>query len=69
MSDEVTVLNVTEIDSDKAVAYVEMTSYDDNEDGTTLVQKWGGDWHLVKENGNWYLSKAKLSKLSSKTES
>lgn len=68
-ADQVNVLNVTEVNSDTAVAYVEMTSYDHNEDGTTLVQEWVGDWYLVKENGNWYLSKAKLSKLSTKTES
>ncbi len=68
-ADQVNVLNVTEVNSDTAVAYVEITSYDNNEDGTTLVQEWGGDWYLVKENGNWCLSKAKLSKLSTKTES
>ena len=69
MSDQVTIVNVTEVNATTATAYVEMTSTDDNGDGTTLVQKWGGDWYLVKENGSWYLNKAKLEKLSSKTES
>ena len=60
ISDEVTYLNVNEINQNKATAYIHMTSKDKQEDGTTLVQYWEGTWSLVKENGNWYLEKAKL---------
>jgi len=45
-----------------------MTSYDDNNDGTTLVQKWVGNWNLVQEGGSWKLNKPELKKVSSKVE-
>lgn len=67
--DKVDVVDITEVTATTAIAYVEMTSYDVHGDGKSLVQKWGGNWHLVKENGSWYLNKAKLSKLSSKIQS
>lgn len=58
--DEVTYVNVEEINKNEATASIHMTSYDKQEDGTTLVQYWEGKWLLVKENGSWYLDKAKL---------
>lgn len=67
-SDNVGIVSVTEINGETAIAYVEMTSYDDKEDGSTLVQEWAGNWHLLKEEGRWVLSKAKLEKLSARTE-
>jgi hypothetical protein len=45
-----------------------MTSYDANDDGTTLVQEWEGSWDLVKEGNTWGLGKAHLEKVSSRTE-
>lgn len=66
--DDVTEIQVTEVDGNEATAYIEMTSYDDNEDGSTLVQDWEGSWDLVKENGKWRLSEAHLDKVDSRTE-
>ncbi|TYR78878.1 hypothetical protein FZC66_17795 [Priestia megaterium] len=66
--DEVTRVEVTEIEGGHATAYIEMTSYDDKEDGSTLVQEWGGNWHLVKEDGRWKLNEADLEKLDSRVE-
>lgn len=68
-SDVVNSVSVKEINGSTAKAHIVMTSYDDHKGNTTLVQQWEGDWHLVKENGSWYLDKAKLTKISSKTES
>ncbi|WP_409292633.1 zinc ribbon domain-containing protein [Peribacillus sp. SCS-37] len=68
LRDEVTTLRVESIDGDSASAYVEMTSYDGKDDGSTLVQEWGGNWSLVKENGVWALNKASLKKLDSRVE-
>ena len=66
--DIVTELNVTKLDGNTAKAYVEMTSYDEQSDGTTLVQEWGGSWNLVKESNGWRLDKADLEKLDSRIE-
>lgn len=41
-----------------------MTLYDDNQDGTTLVQEWAGYWGLVKENSRWTLGDPELSKIN-----
>jgi hypothetical protein len=68
INDEVTRIEVSDVEEDKATVYMEMTSYDDNGDGTTLVQKWGGYWHLVKENGHWSLDDADIEKLSAGIE-
>ncbi|MGK0701476.1 hypothetical protein ACR3I8_19000 [Priestia flexa] len=45
-----------------------MTSYDDNDDGTELVQEWEGYWSLVKEGGEWKLDSADLEKVDSRVE-
>lgn len=66
--DEVTYIKVSEINGDTATAYIHMTSYDEQEDGTTLVQDWKGTWSLVKESGSWYLDKAKLEKTGSEVQ-
>ena len=55
-------------DGNKAKAYIEMTSYDDQGDGTVLVQEWGGYWNLIKENGSWKLDDPDLEKLDSRVE-
>jgi len=68
INDTVTMLNITSVDDTTAKAYVEMTSYDEQEDGSTLVQEWGGTWNLVKESDGWKLEKAQLEKLASRTE-
>lgn len=68
MYDELGAVEVKQIDANRATAYIEMTSYDDNNDGTTLVQKWVGNWNLVQEGGSWKLNKPELKKVSSKVE-
>ena len=68
IGDEVKVINVTSVDGDSAKAYIEMTSYDDEGDGTVLVQEWGGYWNLIKENGAWKLDVPDLEKLDSRIE-
>jgi hypothetical protein len=45
-----------------------MTSYDDNRDGTILVQDWAGYWNLVKENNRWTLDDPELQKVDSRVE-
>ncbi len=62
--DDVTTLEVQAITEDKATVYLEMTSYDSQEDGSVLVQEWGGYWQLVKEDGLWMLDTPELKKLS-----
>ena len=61
-------IEVEQIDGVNGMAYIEMTSYDDNKDGTTLVQEWAGYWNLVKENGRWTLDNPDLSKVNSRVE-
>ncbi|WP_349346562.1 TcaA NTF2-like domain-containing protein [Priestia megaterium] len=68
MYDELGAVEVKQIDANRATAYIEMTSYDDNNDGTTLVQKWVGNWNLVQEGGSWKLNKPELKKVSSRVE-
>lgn len=68
MYDELTYIEVQQIEDNKGRAYIEMTSYDDNSDGTTLVQQWSGYWHLVKEGGRWTLDDPELSKVGSWVE-
>jgi uncharacterized membrane protein YvbJ len=68
IQDIVKELNVTEVDGNTAKAYVEMTSYDEQSDGTILVQEWGGSWNLVKESNGWKLDEADLEKLDSRIE-
>ncbi|MGG3271398.1 zinc ribbon domain-containing protein [Priestia aryabhattai] len=66
--DEVTEVDVTEVDGNEATAYIEMTSYDNEEADSTLIQKWQGSWDLVKENGQWKLDEAHLEKVDSRVE-
>lgn len=66
--DELTTIEVEQIDGVNGRAYIEMTSYDDNKDGTILVQEWAGYWNLVKENSRWTLDKPDLSKVNSRVE-
>lgn len=68
MYDEITNIQVEQTDENKGKVYIEMTSYDDNTDGTTLVQDWSGYWNLVKENGRWVLDEPNLSKVDSRVE-
>ncbi|AUO12975.1 TcaA NTF2-like domain-containing protein [Priestia megaterium] len=68
MYDELGAVEVKQIDANRATAYIEMTSYDDNNDGTTLVQKWVGNWNLVQEGGSWKLNKPELKKVRSRVE-
>ena len=63
LRDNVTKLDVISVDGNKAKAYIEMTSYDDQGDGTVLVQEWGGYWNLIKENGSWKLDDPDLEKI------
>ena len=67
--DEITYIDVTEVNDNRATVYVEMTSYDDNQDGTILVQDWAGHWTLVKENGEWKLDDSKIKNVGSGVES
>ncbi len=68
MRDVVTTLDVISVDGNKAKAYIEMTSYDDQGDGSVLVQEWGGNWNLIKEGGSWKLDVPDLEKLDSRVE-
>ncbi|MEM5017445.1 hypothetical protein WKH31_14210 [Metabacillus indicus] len=68
ISDELTYIEVEQIEATKGRAYIEMTSYDDNSDGSTLVQNWNGYWHVVKENGRWVLDVAEITKINSRVE-
>ncbi|USY56083.1 hypothetical protein NIZ91_05350 [Bacillus sp. 1780r2a1] len=67
-ADNVTNIEVLDVSGNEARAYVEMTSYDDNDDGTELVQEWEGYWSLVKEDGEWKLDSADLEKVDSRVE-
>jgi len=67
-ADNVTNIEVLDVSGNEARAYVEMTSYDDNDDGTELVQEWEGYWSLVKEGGEWKLDSADLEKVDSSVE-
>jgi len=68
IQDVVTLLEVGDVDAQTATAYLEMTSYDQQDDGSTLIQYWGGNWSLVKEGSVWKLEKASLEKLGSETQ-
>ncbi|MDQ0243734.1 putative membrane protein YvbJ [Bacillus fengqiuensis] len=68
LHDELNTVRVESIEGNTATAYIEMTSYDEQEDGSTLVQEWGGYWHLLKENGRWTLNEADLEKRGSRIE-
>jgi len=66
--DDVTSVEVTSVDGNSAHAYIEMTSYDEQDDGSILVQEWEGEWSLVKENGSWKMDSTELEKVDSWTE-
>jgi len=66
--DDVTTVEVIDVSGNKAIAYLEMTSYDEQDDGSVLVQEWEGDWNLVKENGTWKMDSTELEKVDSWTE-
>lgn len=68
LSDEITYIEVQEIEETKGKVYIEMTSYDDNKDGTTLVQEWSGYWNVIKENGRWVLDSPEIDKIGSRVE-
>ena len=51
-----------------AVVTFTLTSYDRQSDGSTLVQKFGGSWNLVNENGQWLLDSPNIKKTDSYTE-
>lgn len=68
IKNELNTIEVTAIEHDSATAYIELTSYDDNGDGTVLVQSWSGYWYLIKENGRWVLDEADIQKLDSWVE-
>lgn len=65
---DVQYVNVESIDGYEATASFKMTSYDQQADGTSLVQEWGGKWHLVKENDGWKLATPEIKNLGSRTE-
>ena len=63
IDNDVTKVVVDSLDGDKAVASFEMTSRDFQDDGSILVQKFGGKWQLVKEFSGWKLSVPETKKL------
>ena len=63
IGNQVTNVVIDSLDGDKAVASFEMTSRDYQDDGTILVQKFGGKWQLVKEFSGWKLSVPETKKL------
>ena len=56
IDNDVTKVVVDSLDGDKAVASFEMTSRDYQDNGSILVQKFGGKWKLIKEFSGWKLS-------------
>nr|WP_275580441.1 zinc-ribbon domain-containing protein [Metabacillus iocasae] len=60
--------DLEEVNGNKAVVSFSMTSYDEQEDGSTLVQEWGGQWYLVKEASGWKLETPEIEKLDSRVE-
>jgi len=68
IQDVVTMLNVTDMNGGSAKAYMEMTSYDYQSDGSVLVQEWKGSWNLIKESDGWKLHSADIKKTASWTE-
>jgi len=65
---DVTSVEVLDVDGDTAQVHMEMTSYDDQDDGTILIQDWKGSWSLIKENGSWKLDSNELESVDSRTE-
>lgn len=63
--DNVSTVEVQSINENSAKAYMEMMSFDDQDDGSILVQEWEGYWNLIKENGQWRLDKTELEKVDS----
>jgi len=68
LSNDVKGVVVESVSGDQAIATFEMVSRDSKASGDTLVQTWGGKWHLVKEFSGWRLSKPEITKLDSRTE-
>ncbi len=66
--DEVTIDSEQFPSSTTAIVSFTLTSYDKQSDGTTLVQKFGGSWNLVNENGQWLLDSPSIKKVDSYTE-
>lgn len=65
---EVTNVSVESIENDQATVSFQLTSYDKQDDGSTLVQEWGGKWYLVKESDGWKLATPEIKKLNTRTE-
>ena len=63
IDNDVTKVVVDSLDGDKAVASFEMTSRDYQDDGSILVQKFGGKWKLIKEFSGWKLLEPETKKL------
>ncbi|MFJ8245983.1 zinc ribbon domain-containing protein [Peribacillus asahii] len=67
-SNDVKKVVVDSVSGDTAIASFEMISRDLTEEGDTLVQTWGGKWHLVNEFSGWKLSKPEIKLLDSRKE-
>lgn len=65
---DVAISDIRIVDNSDAVVQFTLTSYDNESDGSTLVQKWGGTWNLIKESNQWLLDVPNISKLDSYTE-
>ncbi len=65
VSNTINAVTVDSIDGDTATASFELTSRDYKNDGTILVQKFGGQWTLVKEFSGWKLAESNVKKLNS----
>jgi len=65
---DVEVSDVQKINDTNAVVSFTLTSYDQNSNGSNLVQVWGGKWNLVYEDDQWLLNKPEIKKLDSYTE-
>ena len=61
-------MDVISVDGNKAKAYIEMTSYDDQGDGTDISPRVGRLLESYQGNGSWKLDDPDLEKLGSRVE-
>lgn len=68
MKDDVTLTEVDNMEDDTAKVYMEMKSYDEDDDGSVHVKEWEGYWTLVKEDGEWKMNESDLDEVDSWTK-
>ncbi|MBL4954685.1 zinc-ribbon domain-containing protein [Neobacillus sp. YIM B02564] len=63
----VEISNIEQIDETNAKVSLTLTSYDRKSSGKTLVQKFGGTWSLIYQDGRWLLNASKIKPQGSYT--